>query len=225
MKRVLQVKFKPSINWLREFILVRPVVTRRAFRRGRLFLEKTIQSLREFWHEGVSAADLQTDSLVHCERSQRRIRTRKKAECWRIDAFELWCCRRLAESPLDIKQIKPVSPKGNQPWIFIGRTELKLQYFGPWCAQSPLIGEDPDAGKDWRQKENGTAEDEMGDINASVDMTLSKIWEILKDSGTCSAIVYGVAKCGTWLSNLTTATDEKECRQPWELSLVLCCQR
>ena len=56
--------------------------------------------------------------------------TIKKAESWRIDAFEQWCWRRLL-SPLDCKQIQPVHPKGNQSWIFIGRLMLKpkLQYF------------------------------------------------------------------------------------------------
>ena len=52
--------------------------------------------------------------------------TIKKAEHWRIDAFELWCWRRL-ESPLDCKEIKPVNPKGNQSWIFIGRTGTETE--------------------------------------------------------------------------------------------------
>ena len=62
---------------------------------------------------------------------ERETWTVKKAECWRIDAFELWCWRRL-ESPLD-KEIKPVNPKGNQPWIFTGRTdaEAKTPIFWP----------------------------------------------------------------------------------------------
>ena len=50
--------------------------------------------------------------------------TIKKAEHWRIDAFELWCCRRL-KSPLDCKEIKPVNPKGNQPWVFLRRTDAE----------------------------------------------------------------------------------------------------
>ena len=58
-------------------------------------------------------------------------------------------------------EIKPVSPKGNQPWTFIGRPDLKFQYFGQPDANSWLIGKDPDSGKDWRQKEKRRAEDEM----------------------------------------------------------------
>ena len=60
-------------------------------------------------------------------------------------------------------KIKPVNPKGNQPWIFIGKTEvkLKLQYFGPPDVKSLFTGKDPDAGKDWRQEEKRETEDEM----------------------------------------------------------------
>ena len=68
------------------------------------------------------------------------------------------------ESPLDSKEIKPVNPKGNQPWIFIGRTvaEAEAPILSPPDVNSQLIGKDPDAGQDWRQKEKGTTEKEMG---------------------------------------------------------------
>ena len=87
--------------------------------------------------------------------------TIKKAECQRIDAFELWCWRLL--SPLDCKDIKPVHPKGNQSWIFIGRTdaEAEVPILWPPDAQNWLIGKDPNAGKDWRQEEKRMTEDEM----------------------------------------------------------------
>ena len=67
------------------------------------------------------------------------------------------------ESPLDCKEIKPVNPKGNQPWIFIGRTDAKAEapILWPPDAKSWLIRKDPDAGKDWGQEEKGTTEDEM----------------------------------------------------------------
>ena len=67
------------------------------------------------------------------------------------------------ESPLDRKDIKPVNPKGNQSWIFIGRTEAEAEapILWPPDAKNCLIGKDPDAGKDWRQEENGTTEGEM----------------------------------------------------------------
>ena len=87
--------------------------------------------------------------------------TIKKAECWRIDVFELWHLRRLL-SPLDCK-IKPVNPKVNQSRIFIGRTDAKAgsPILWPPDAKTWLIGRDPDTGKDWRQEEKGTTEDEM----------------------------------------------------------------
>ena len=88
--------------------------------------------------------------------------TVKKAERRRIDAFELWCWRTL-ESPLDCKEIKPLNPKGNQSWIFIGRTDAEAEtpILWPPDASNWLIGKDPDAGKDWRWEEKGTTEDEM----------------------------------------------------------------
>ena len=89
--------------------------------------------------------------------------TIKIAEHQRIDDFELWCWRRLFESPLDCKEIQPVHPKGNQFWIFIGRTDAEAEAPTLWppVAKNWLTGKDPDAGKDWRQEEKGTKEDEM----------------------------------------------------------------
>ena len=85
-------------------------------------------------------------------------------EHWRTDAFELWCWRRLfLESPLDSKKIKPISPKRNQLWIFIGRTDGKAEALILWPpdVKSWLIWKDSDAGKDWRQEEKGMTEHEM----------------------------------------------------------------
>ena len=67
------------------------------------------------------------------------------------------------ESPLDCKEIKPVHPKGNQPWIFIGRTDAEADtpMLWPPDVKNWLIGKDPDAGKDFGQEEKGTTEDEM----------------------------------------------------------------
>ena len=84
--------------------------------------------------------------------------TIKKAEHWRIDAFELWCW-----SPLDCKEFQPVHPKGGQSWVFIGRADVEAEtpIFWPRDAKNWLIGKDPDTGKDWRQEEKGMTEDEM----------------------------------------------------------------
>ena len=86
----------------------------------------------------------------------------KKAEHRRIDAFELWCWRRLLRVPL-CKEIQPVHPKGDQSWVFIGRTDAEAEtpVLWPPREKSWLIGKDPDAGKDWGQEEKGTTEDEI----------------------------------------------------------------
>ena len=88
--------------------------------------------------------------------------TIRKAECQRIDAFELWCWRRL-ESPLDCKEIQPVHLKGNWSWMFTGRTDAEVETPILWSpdAKNWLIGKDPDVGKDWRWEEKRTTEDEM----------------------------------------------------------------
>ena len=88
--------------------------------------------------------------------------TVKKAECWRIDAFELWCWRRL-ESPLDCKEIQPFYPKGDQSWLFIGRSnaEAETPILWPPDTKSWLTGKDSDAGKAWGQEDNEVTENEM----------------------------------------------------------------
>ena len=92
--------------------------------------------------------------------------TIKKAECffecW-IDAFELVVLEKTLESPLDCKEIKPVHPKGDQSWVFIGRTDIEAEapILWPPDVKNWLIGKDPDAGNDWRQEEKGMTEDEM----------------------------------------------------------------
>ena len=92
---------------------------------------------------------------------------------WELDCKESWALKnwrfwtvvleKTLESPLDIKEIQPVHPKGNQSWIFIGRTDLKLklQYFGHLMQRTDSFAKDPHAGKDWRQEEKGMIEDEM----------------------------------------------------------------
>ena len=84
--------------------------------------------------------------------------TIKKAEWWRTDAFEL-CVEKTLESPLNCRKIKPVNPKGNWLWMFLGRTDVEAEASTLWPpdVKSQLIGRDPDAGKDWRKKEKGTA--------------------------------------------------------------------
>ena len=79
--------------------------------------------------------------------------TIKKAECQRIDAFKL-VLEKTFESHLDSKEIKPVNPKGNQSWIFTGRTDTEVEapILGPPDVKRRLTGNDPDIGKDWGQE-------------------------------------------------------------------------
>ena len=87
----------------------------------------------------------------------------RKAERQRIDAFDLWCWRRLFESPLDCKEIQPVHSEGDEPCDFFGGNDAKAEtpVLGPPHVKSCLIGKDSDAGRDWGQEEKGRTEDEM----------------------------------------------------------------
>ena len=87
--------------------------------------------------------------------------TIREVEHWRIDAFELWCWRRL-KSPFDCKDIQPVHPK-DQPWILIGRTDADAEAptLCPPDEKSWFIGKDPDNGKDWGRNENRMTEKEL----------------------------------------------------------------
>ena len=77
--------------------------------------------------------------------------------------FQIVVLEKTLQSPLDSKATKPDNPKGNKPWVFIGRTyaEAEALILWPPDAKSQLIGKDPDAGKDWGQEEKGTTEDKM----------------------------------------------------------------
>ena len=134
---------------------------------------------------------------------------------WELDCEESWALKnwcfltvvlkKTLESPLDCKEIQPVHPKGDQSWVFIGRSDVEAETTKLWPPdlKNWLTGKGPVVGKDWRQ-EKGTTEDEMVDgITNSIDMSVGKPQELVMDREVWQTAVHGVIKSWTWLSNWT----------------------
>ena len=132
---------------------------------------------------------------------------------WGLDrkegwALKNWCfwtvvLEKTLERPLDSKEIKPANPKGNQLWIFIGRTDAEAPILWPPDVKSQLIGKDPEAGKD-RKQEKGTTEDKMVGWHHWLNGRESE-WTpgVGNGQGGLAAAIHGVAKSRTWLSQWT----------------------
>ena len=123
--------------------------------------------------------------------------------------FQIVVLEKTLENLLDSKDIKPVNPKGNQPWVFISRTDTEAEtpILWPLDAKSCLFGKDTDVGKDWGQEKKGPQTTRwLDDLTDSADMSLSKFWEVVKNREAWYDAVHGVTKSRKQLSDWTTKT-------------------
>ena len=141
-------------------------------------------------------------------------------EIWALKNWCFWAVllEKTLESPLDCKKIQPFSPKGNQSWLFIGRSDAEAETLTLWPPdmKSWLIGKDPDAEKDWRQEPKGTTDDEMVGLHHWLN---GHEFEMVKDRKAWCAAVHWVTDLDMteWLNNNCSHSQTL-----WELGYRLC---